>query len=271
MASWWDTVFGGAAEKEAADKNRQVAAQYGTEGQGYLTSGYNTGVTNLNKAVGAYDPLVSLGQKYGKAGDLNLDALGVNGPEGNARATAAFQTTPGYELTKASDLEAINRRRAIGGMSASGNADQDTIDYVTKALYGTQYAPWLANLAQAGREGGQYTTTAAGGQAGGYGSLASLGQQYAQNQVGVAGNVASGDVAANNLQAQGEASGAKNLLGAGLSLASLAMMPLGGAAAGVAGAGGFGSTLLGKGITGAGNLFGSMLAPKGGYTGFTGG
>lgn len=222
MADFLSTLFGGGAEKEAADRDRAIMAQYGQEAQGYLTGGYNTGTTNLNKAIGAYDPLSALATKYNRAGDLNLDALGVNGPQGNARATAAFQTTPGYDLAKTAGLEAIDRRRAIGGMYASGNADMDTGNFITNQLYQTQYAPWMAGLQQAGAQGGQYTGQAAGGQAAGYGSLADLAAQYAASQSGVAGNVASGNVSASNLQAQGEASGAKNLLGAGLSLASIA-------------------------------------------------
>lgn len=249
MASWWDTAFGGGAEKEAADRDRAIMAQYGQEAQGYLTTGYGTGTTNLNKAVGAYDPLSTLATNYGKAGALSLDALGVNGPEAATRAGGAFQTTPGFALTQKAALEGIDRRRAIGGMYASGNADIDTGNWITKNLYEQQYAPWMAGLQQAGQQGGQYATTAAGGQAAGYGSLANLAQQYASGQAGVAGNVASGNVSASNLQAQGEASGAKNLLGAGLSLASLA-------AGGIGGGGG----LVNAATSGIGNITGANWA-----------
>lgn len=252
MAGFFETLFGGGAEKEAAEKNRALAAQYGQQAQGYLTSGYDTGVTNLNKAIGAYDPLSALAAQYNKAGTLNLDVLGVNGPEAQARARSAFTTTPGYDLTQKAALEAIDRRRAIGGMYASGNADQDTIDWVTKNLYEQQYAPWLAGLQQAGNTGVATTGAVAAGQAGGYGSLANLAQTYAGNQAGVAGNQTNLGVQANNLQAQGEAAGAKNLLGAGLSLASLAF---GGGAGG-----GLGSLLggLGGGSNGIGSMLGGM-------------
>ena len=253
MAGFFSTLFSGGAEREAADKNRGLTTQYGTQAQDYLKTGYETGVPNLNKAIEAYTPLSNLATQYNAAGTLNLDALGVNGPEGNARAQAAFQTTPGYELTKKADLEALDRRRAIGGMYASGNADQDTMDYITKSLYGTQYAPWMAGLQAAGNTGATATGAAAAGQAGGYTGLANLAQTYAGNQTGVAGNVLSGNVNANNLQAAGEAAGAKNLLGAGLSLASLAMgMPpgtLGGMGSALGGGGGLGSALGGMGIT----------------------
>lgn len=258
MAGFFDTLFGGGAEREAAEKNRALTAGYGSEAQGYLTKGYDTGVTNYGKAIGAYDPLAALATKYNKAGDLNLDALGVNGPEGNARAQAAFQTTPGYEITKRADLEALDRRRAIGGMYASGNADQDTSDYITKSLYGTQYAPWLAGLQQAGNTGVATTGAVSAGQAGGYGSLAELAKTYSTNQSGVAGNVLSGNVNANNLQAAGEAAGAKNLLGAGLSLGSLALGGFGGGG----GLGGLLSGLGGGGGTAGVMNVGSQYFPK---------
>lgn len=223
MASFLSTLFGGGAEKEAADRNRAITAQYGNEAQNYLTTGYNTGRTDLNQAVGAYGPLADLAKGYNKAGSLSLDALGANGPEAQAAARSAFTTTPGYDITQKTALEALDRRRAIGGMYASGNADQDTMDWITKNLYEQQYAPWMAGLQQAGNTGVATSGAVASGQAGGYTNLANLAQQYASNQAGVAGNVATGNTNASNLQAQGEASGAKNLLGAGMNLLSLGM------------------------------------------------
>jgi hypothetical protein len=100
----------------------------------------------------------------------------------------------------------------------------------------------MAGLERAGNTGVATSGAVAAGQAGGYGSLANLASQYSSNQAGIAGNVANQNVAASNLQAQGEASGAKNLLGAGLGLASLAF-----------GGGGGG---LGSLISGASSLFG---------------
>lgn len=251
MAGFFETLFGGGAEKEAAAKNKALTAQYGTEAQNYLTTGYDTGVTNLNKAIGAYDPLSALATKYNAGGDLYLDALGINGPGGNARATAAFQNNPGYDMAINAGLDVINRRRGIGNMSQSGNADIDALQF-GQNLQNQQYGSWLQNLQQTGNAGIGLTGTVAAGQAGGYGSLSGLAERLAGNQVGVSGNVLSGNVNANNLQAAGEAAGAKNLLGAGLSLASLAMGGVGG--------GGLGSVLggLGGGGGGLGSALGSM-------------
>jgi hypothetical protein len=237
MAGFFSTLFGGGAEAEAADKNRQLIAQYGPEAQGYLTQAYQTGRTDLGKGIEAYTPLQQLGEKYGKASDLYLGALGANGAAGTEAARAAFTNAPGYTGAVDAGLDAINRRRGGAYMSNSGNADIDALQF-GQNLQNQQYNTWMQNLAGAGQLGAATLGTAAQGQGAGYTGLASLGQTYAGNQAGVAGNVLSGGVNANNLQAAGEAAGAKNLLGAGLSLATLAM--------GGAGGGGFGGSLIGS-------------------------
>jgi hypothetical protein len=239
MAGFFDTLFSGGAEKEAADRNRQLTSQYGTDAQGYLKTGYDTGTGNLNQAIGAYQPLSDLAQGYNKGGALYLDALGVNGPEGNTRAAGAFQNNPGYQGAVTAGLDVLNRRRAGQGMAASGNADIDALTF-GQNLQNQQYGDWLTRLGGAGQTGVQATGAAAQGEAGGYTNLANLAQKYAGDQTGVVGNQLSSNVNSSNLQAQGEASGAKNLLGAGLSLASLG---LGGAG------GGLGSSLFGGGTS----------------------
>jgi len=242
MAGFFDTLFGGGAEKEAADKDRAALGQYNTDAQGYLKTGYDTGTTNINQAIGAYSPLSALGDKYNKAGDLYLNALGVNGPQGTQAAQGAFQAAPGYQYQVNQATDAIDRRRAIGGMYSSGNADLDT-NTAVQGLANQGYQNWLQGLQGAGQTGINTTAAAAGGIAGGYTNLANLAQQYAQNQTGVAGNVTSGNISANNLQA----AGAKNLLGAGLGLLSL----------GAGGAGGLGS-MLGSVTSGIGSTLGSL-------------
>src|SRR5262249_54438813 len=144
--------------------------------------------------------------------NLQLDALGVNGPEGTARAKQAMMATPGY----AAGIEGVMRRRAAAGMGDSGNTDQDLVNYATQSVY----QPWLQGVTGAAQQGGQYLTNAAAGRAGGFTNLASLANQYGQQQTDVYGNVVSGTMDANKLEAAGAAAGAKNLLGAGLSLAT---------------------------------------------------
>jgi hypothetical protein len=266
MADFFSTLFSGGAQEDAAAKNAAALQQYGGTANAALQTGYNTGTADLTKAVGAYDPLAALGQKYGGATDLYLGALGANGPQGTAAAQAAFQNAPGYTGAVDAGTQAILRQMAGSGMNLSGNTAQD-VGTFTQNLQNQQYNNWLQNLASAGQTGVQATGAAATGQAAGYGGLGQLGYQYGSDQSGVAGNIASGTMADNNMVAAGQAAGAKNLLGAGLSLASLAMGGVGGgglgsllggggAVAGAVGPTSLGGQPLGKSPT----LFGGMFS-----------
>ena len=312
MASFLDTLFGGGAEAEAADKNRALLQQYGQTGNtaldtgltnstgalntgvnnaagilgqnkdiygNLLTSGTNTanaGLTNqlgaLGNAGAAYAPLSALAQKYGGGTDMYLNSLGVNGAAGNQAAVDAFQAGPGYQFQMQQGVDAIDRSRANSGMLNSGNTDLDAIKY-GQGLANQAYGGWQTNLAGLISPELSATTGAATGQAGvdtnmanAYGantaallglqqgvaqgqggvntalagnqtalgnSLASLYGTDASNRVALQGGITSGGISANNTQAAGQAAGAKNLLGAGLSLAGLvAGGPVGGAIGG---------------------------------------
>lgn len=217
---FFDTLFGGGAEKEAAEKNRQQYDTLQSQGSGLLTQGYNTGVTNLNNALGAYSPLANLATQYGKGTGMYLNALGLNGASGSQAAQAAFTNNPGYDSAINAGLDVINRRRAAGGMLASGNADQDAQTF-GQNLQNQQYNNWLTNLSGLNNNALTATAGTAQGQAGVYGDLASLANNNSTNQVNLLGQTTAGQVGANNLQAQGEAAGAKNLLGLGTSIMGL--------------------------------------------------
>jgi hypothetical protein len=301
MAGFFDTLFSGGAEREAADKNRALLAQYGQTGNTALDAGLssstgalNTGVGNaagilgqnkdiygnllasgtntanaglsnqlgaLGNAGAAYAPLSALASKYGGGTDMYLNSLGVNGAQGNQAAVNAFQAGPGYGFQMDQGLDAINRRRAASGMLGSGNADLDAIKY-GQGLANQTYGDWQKNLGGLVNPELQAASGAATGQAGvntnianAYGantaallglqggvaqgqagtntalagnqtalgnSLSNLYGTDASNRVALQGGITSGGMSANNTQAAGEAAGAKNLLGAGMSLASLA-------------------------------------------------
>lgn len=242
-----------------------------TAGTGILDRGRSEGLAALGSASGLYDPLIS---KYGAGTDLYLDSLGTNGAAGNQRAVDAFQAGPGYEFTLDQGLQALNRRRAAAGMLNSGNADVDAITYGT-GLANQTYGSWqdrlaglinpelsavsgkagaqnnIANyingdtLARLGLESGVTQGMAGVNTARAANDVAlgnTLGNVYtndASNRVGINANVLSGNTAASNMQAQGEASGARNALNAGISLASLAAGGMGGGSfAGLGGSGG---------------------------------
>lgn len=235
-----DDLFGGGAEKRAADANRALANTYQQQGTDYINSGYKTARGDLNNALDAYTPLSDLAQKYTSGTDMLLDALGLNGASGNAAASAAFQNNPGYQSGLTAGLDAINRRRAAAGMLDSGNADQDAQTF-GQNLQNLQYNNWLSSLSGINNNALQATTGAATGQAGVYGGLGTLATQNASDLTNLLGNTTSANMNANNLQAQGEAAGAKNLLGLGTSLLGL-------------GTGG-GGTVGGSLLSGLGRLF----------------
>jgi hypothetical protein len=241
MAGFFDTLFGGGAQEDAAAKNAQALASYGNTANAALGTGYNTGVTNLNSALGAYTPLATLGSKYNQAGDLLLGAEGANGPAGTAAAQAAFTNAPGYTGAVNAGTDAILRQLGTTGMSQSGNAAQDIGTFVQN-LQNQQYNTWLQNLQNTAGLGANTTASAAAGQAGAYTGLANLGYTYGSDQGNIANNIASGTINDNDMVAAGQAAGAKNLLGAGLSLATLGL--------GGAGGGGFANSLVGKATTG---------------------
>ena len=157
------------------------------------------------------------------------------------RAQSAFTNAPGYTGAVSAGTDAILRQLGASGMSQSGNAAQD-VGTFTQNLQNQQYNTWLQNLQATAGLGLTATGAAALGQATGYTNLGNLATQFGQDQSGVAGNVASGTVADNNMVAAGQAAGAKNLLGAGLSLGTLALggNPFGGSLTG----GGGGSSVL---------------------------
>jgi hypothetical protein len=233
---FFDTLFGGGAEKNAAQENIKALQLYQGQSLGALKDAYGQATGYGQQAVGAFDPLVALGKQYAPATQLQLDAIGAGGAGGTARASEALAATPGFDLAQ----QAIERRRALGGNWDSGGTDTDLAKYISSVAYPS----WMQNVNTAAGMGGQYTTAGAQGQAGGYTNLGNLASQYGQNQTGVYGNVASGTMDANKFAAAGEAAGAKNLLGAGLSLASLAMAPMTG-----------GASLAGMGWQGVKNLF----------------
>jgi hypothetical protein len=248
MAGFLDTLFGGGAEQDAANANKALLGQYQTTGLGQLATGYNTGQTNLNSAIGAYTPLANLGTQYSSAGGMLGNALGINGPGGNNIAAGAFQNNPGYTGAINAGLDIINRRRAAQGMNDSGNADIDAQTF-GQNLQNQQYGSWLQNLQNMAGMGLTATSGAAQGQAGGYTNLANLAQQYAGAQTGLEGSVTTGMENANNAAAAGKAAGAKNLLNAGLQIAGMVatggLSGIGSALGGAALSSGLGSALGG--------------------------
>lgn len=159
-------------------------------------------------ATNYYNPYSSAGQS---ALQMYQNALGLNGATGNAAATSAFQSSPGYQFQLGQGLQALDRSAAAKGLLGSGNALTAAEQY-GQGLANQDYGNWLGRLSGLGSQGLQ----AAFGQTGRQGSLANLdvGQGTAlanllmnstNNAMGMFNN-------ANQQQNQMNQQGAQNLL-----------------------------------------------------------
>jgi hypothetical protein len=125
---------------------------------------YNTGVnaltgaqsnalsalqSGLSNATGAWQPVLDAASRYGAAGNTALtaafNALGLNGPGGNAAATAMFQSSPGYQFALGQGLNAVARGANAAGMAASGNELQASQKF-GQGLADQDWQTWLNNV-----------------------------------------------------------------------------------------------------------------------------
>jgi hypothetical protein len=219
----------------ALTSNLQAAIDAYKAGTGAAT-GYG------QQAVAAFDPVSALATSYGKPVGTYYDALGVNGPEGTARAQNTFTSSHGYQFAVDEATKAAANKAASLGIAGSGN----TLDEIRNRAQGfakQDYGSWLDRLGAFAPMQLTATTTAAGGQAGGYKNLADIATTGAgqvgntlgtlgtglaglytgdsQNRANVLGNVAQGQLGsikdltgvnlqANNMVAQQGAQDAAN-------------------------------------------------------------
>jgi hypothetical protein len=173
-------IFGTQDQQNAAQS--QIAGINAGYGQLQDLSQQGRGALQTNYTAGLQPFL----QNYGTAqqGTTALgNALGLNGPQGNAAAIAAFQANPGYQLQLQQGMDAIDANAAKTGQLASGNTNLDLLKF-GQGLAGTGWNQYLQNL--------QPYLGAANSAATGVGGLYSgLGNQLAQS-FGNQGNAAYG-------------------------------------------------------------------------------
>lgn len=231
----WLDVFTGDSAKEAAEENtRRLQANQAT-GTATLQGGQTGALGALTTAGGYYKPLAD---KYGAATSLGLDALGVNGAGGNARATQAFQAGPGYQWAVDQALEGINRKGAATGMLAGGNTLAALSDRAGN-MANQEYGSWLDRL-----QGYVQPELAATGGMAGYEAAKAPVYTGTANSIANLGTQTTTGVNDQNTQAaNAEMQGSKNLWGLGLNAATAL-------------ASGGTSLLGGGGLSGLSGLFG---------------
>lgn len=222
-------AFTGKAGRDAADRNIANLLAAKTEGLGYLDTGRTNALGALDSAKDYYDPLTGLATKYGKGSELYLDALGINGPDGNTRATSAFQSAPGYDFKVNSALDALDRRAASRGMLASGNTTLDTLSTVT-GLADQGYSDWLNRLQGVDSNALSATGAAAGGLAGLEAGKAPVWTNDANSRVNLTTGIANGINSQETQAANAAMQGSANLWNFGLNAAKLGTGFLGGKA-----------------------------------------
>lgn len=197
----------GKATKSAAKQNVGELSRYRDLGNTIINDGQNESRGALESAIGAYTPYAQTGEA---ANSMYGNALGLNGADGNAAATGAFQTGPGYDFALKQGEQSALRGASAAGMLNSGN----TLAALTEYGQGTankEYGSWLDRLAGQSAQGLQ----AASGQASGYGALSGIFQNSIDRRLGLEGTYTQGILGANNQKAAGQEAGAAGLAGLG--------------------------------------------------------
>ena len=152
MAGFFDTLFGGGAQEDAAAKNAAALGTYQTGANQALQTGYDTGVGNLNSAIGAYSPPASTRPvSTGQAGNLLLgNALGDQWPSGQPQACAGLRS-PMRRAIAAPSMPAC-RRIGLNQRVIDGHGQLAAMPTSTrrrswqKVLQNQQYNTWPQNL-----------------------------------------------------------------------------------------------------------------------------
>lgn len=209
----------GKATMNAANQNKGIIGGFQNTGNKIINTGEQKSSDALNSAISGYQPYVDAGKS---ATGMYSNALGLNGAGGNAAATDAFQTGPGYQFALDQGTQAALRGASAAGMLNSGNTLTALSQY-GQGLANQEYGSWLDRLSGLSTQG----LSAANGQAGAYGSLSDLYQNTAGSRLGLESTVAQGKIGINNQFAQGrEANNAAwgglggALLGGGIKLAT---------------------------------------------------
>lgn len=209
----------GKATMDAAGKNKALITGFRTAGNNIINTGEKKSAGALNRAISGYQPYVDAGAD---ATGMYSDALGLNGADGNAAATDAFRTGPGYTFAFDQGTNAALRGASAAGMLNSGNTLTELAKF-GQGLADQEYGSWLDRLSGLSSQG----LTATSGQAGALGSLADLYQGTADDRLGLESTVAQGRIGMNNQRAQGKEANAAawgglggNLIGGGIKLAT---------------------------------------------------
>jgi len=192
-----------------------------------LQQGYNQASGLLDQGRGALttnftNALQPLQQNYNQAqGGVTAygNAMGLNGPAGNAAATAAFQNNPGYQYQLQQGTENELRNQSRTGAVNSGQTQVD-LQNIGQGVANQGYNQYIQNLQPFL---GQASTAASGIAGVDTGLGTGLANSYG-NQAGLAQTTQTGIGNANANATLAQNSGVANLLNLGMNGAKLATM-----------------------------------------------
>lgn len=186
----------GKATQKALGENSNILSNFQNAGNSIINTGEQKSAGALNQAVNNYNPYLATGA--GATSTLG-NALGINGADGNAAATSAFQAGPGFQFALDQGNQAALRQASAGGAINSGNTLAALTQFGT-GLANQEYGSWLDRLSGASGQGLQ----AASGQGAALGGVADLYQSTAGDRLGLESGVAQGRMGINNDNAQAQ-------------------------------------------------------------------
>lgn len=232
-------IFTGESARRAADQNSAALRQNQAAGTDALNTAQGSSIAALNTAGGYYAPLT---QKYGAGTGMYLDSLGVNGPEGNTRATGAFQAGPGYQYAVDQSLDQTRRAAARDGSLVNGNTLAALSDRAGN-MANQEFGNWQTKLG--GLIAPEFQATA--GQAGAEAGKVPVYANTANQIVGLGTNTTNGINSQNTQAANAAMQGSGNLWNLGMQAATALATG--------------GTSLLGSGLAGLGGGGQSMANP----------
>lgn len=201
-------LFSDKNEEAAAKALKQGYEKGQTEAYGQIDTGVGKANEDYASALGLYAPL---SETYGKGVSMYANALGLNGAEGNAAATGAYQTGPGYQFATDSAIQALERRAGAQGRLGSGQTGLDTLGAVY-GLANQDYGSWLDRLSGYNGLAGQ----AADSQANIYGNMAGMDANAGSAKAGYGWNAITGAAGAEADFQKGKDQTGANIIGAAL-------------------------------------------------------
>lgn len=222
---WLDSLSGGNAAKYsrgAIKENMSALDTLWRRGHDIIDSGQIDSNKALNAATGYYEPYQATGTA---ANTMYGNALGLNGADGTAAATSAFQTGPGYDFALKQGEQSALRGASAAGMLNSGNTLTALSQY-GQGLANQEYGSWLDRLQGQSAQG----LSAASGMAGVAGQQAAGFRDTADDRLSLESSIIAGKNDLNSQRASliDQERASKNgffgnLLSGGLSLGTKAL------------------------------------------------